>query len=160
MSGILGIDVSSYAIDMVLLQDEPDQECTWHRATLGDQQTPLLDRVIATRKLFPKPSEFDDHGIYAIAIEDPMSRFPHVAKSLGQVTGAVIARTPAHVQIIQTQPHEWRQLTGGKGAKKADGIRWAQTELGHTTWSDDAYEAYCIARAVRTLCETAAERSR
>lgn len=166
---IAGIDYSSFQIDIVLLDDEADT-ATWHPCPLPGK-TPF-DRARAVRHRFPTLSWWDDQGVYLVAIEDPYSQANHTAKALGLIAGAIACRLPPQLTVIHTAPSEWKRLAVGKpSASKAEVTRWARVQLEHgyvspippsdmvTKWSEHAYDAYSIARAVRVLNNQAIEKA-
>lgn len=149
---VLGIDVSSEAVDLVLLDADSNRATTLHIALGNGKKHPLLTRTRRVMERFPGPGWLEDAGVYLVAIEDPMSRFPHTAKALGLVTGAVLALIPRRYTVVSMQPNEWKRLTVGQpGASKERIAEWARSELNHDeeVWPQDGYDAYCIARAVR-----------
>lgn len=158
---VAGIDYSSQAIDIVLLDDDTDT-AEWHRVELTGP-TPF-DRARSLRGRLPLRSWWEDQGVYLIGIEDPIGHHAHTAKALGFAGGAVATLLPANLTVVQTTAAEWKRLTVGRGsASKADVEQWAQTQLGHdglTVWAQDAYDAYAIARAVRHLNQQAIEGGR
>lgn len=149
---VAGIDYSSRAVDIVLLNDDTDH-AAWTRVELHGA-TPI-ERARSLRGRLPLRSWWEDEGVYLIGIEDPYSRSKGVAKALGMAAGAIVALLPVDLTVIQTPPIEWKRLAIGNGsATKAQVANWARAELGHdgvTTWAQDAYDAYAIARAVRHL---------
>lgn len=154
---IAGCDVSSFAIDLVLLEDDTD-DATWHHYPLTGR-TPF-ERVRTLRAVFPSRSWWEDHGVWLLGIEEPYSQSKGVAKALGLATGAVCALLPADLTVIQTPPQEWKRLTVGKAsASKGDVYDWSRDQLGHRfeKWKQDGYDAYAIARAVRLLNNDAAD---
>lgn len=152
---IAGIDYSSRAIDIVLIDDDT-RAGSWLRIPLeGD--TPL-DRARSLRGRLPLRSWWDDHGVYLIGIEDPRGHHAHTAKALGFAGGAVAALLPSGIPIVQTMTAEWKRLTVGRGsATKEQVAAWSRHEMYHAhsltpvLWPQDAYDAYAIARAVELL---------
>lgn len=149
---IAGIDYSSHAVDIALLEDDSIQ-AKWVRIDL-EGGTPF-ERARSLRNSFPSPSWWEHYGVYLVGIEDPHSRANHTAKALGLVAGAIATRLPPRLTVVQTVPVEWKRLTVGKpSATKDEVARWARTYLDHggvQKWPQDAYDAYAIARAVRVL---------
>lgn len=152
---VAGIDVSSFAIDIVLLDDDTDA-ARWYRIN-SDRATPF-ERARRIAALFPRTSWWDDRGVYLVGIEDPYSASKGVAKALGIATGTVAARLPARLTVIQTAPTEWKRLYTGKANASKDDVRLLGCEVaGRADWPQDAYDALGIACAVRELNNNAIE---
>jgi hypothetical protein len=161
---IAGIDFSSRAVDVVLLDEDTDA-ATWHRFELdGDG---AFDRTRSVRAAMPGSSFWDD--VLAVGIEQPRGRNALVA--LGRVQGAVLACIPVETLVHPLNPSSWRQAVGlpgncGKAAVRA--FVAATIKVGHDAmpnnspllwphlasyWSQDACDAYCIALATRSLLQ-------
>lgn len=154
---VIGCDLSSFAVDLVVLQDD-SRSGTWHRFML-EGSTPF-ERARSLRGVFPTRSWFEEQGCWLFGIEDPYSASKGVAKALGLATGAVAALLPRELTVIQTPPSEWKRLTtGAANASKADVARWAACN-GFVPGDLNATDAYAIARAVRLLNNDAAEAAR
>ena len=164
---IAGFDISSFAVDIVLLDENSDQ-AEWHRIAL-DGATPF-DRARALRLLFPGRSFWEDAGVYLAGFEDPYSRQSHTAKALGLVTGAAATLLPSQLPTVQTAPAEWKRIfTGNPNASKHD--VWdrcmelfppQRDEANAFAWAgnNNASDAYGIAWAVRALNNEAIQRGR
>ena len=150
---IAGIDLSSFAVDVVLLEDDTDA-ATWHRFELAGPTA--FERARSLRAVFPTRSFWEDHGVWLLGIEDPHSRFPHAAKALGMATGAVAALLPRDLTVIQTAPKEWKRIfTDASNSDKQTVANVARYY--HRFKADDfnATDAYGIAWAVRHLNQQA-----
>jgi hypothetical protein len=153
---IAGVDFSSRAIDVVLLEDDSDR-AEWHRFELTGG-TPF-ERARSLRGCFPTRSWWDDHGVYLLGIEDPHSRFPHVAKALGISCGAVAALLPRDLCVIATPPKEWKRVFCGNANANKDAVvnavpldsLWSGCSIPTLDIPQDAFDAYGIAYAVRKL---------
>lgn len=163
---VAGIDASSRAIDIVLL-DEDTNQGKHHRFELdGDT---AINRARSVNWHLPTGSFWDD--VYLVGIEESYSVTFRAAVAQALVRGAVAARLPATIGFIPIPPNEWQRLFLGlepdeklprdrKQRKKL--IRRRAVELGFGDAPDlpqDAYDAYGIAHAVRTLNRQAIERS-
>jgi hypothetical protein len=149
-----GIDLSSFAVDVVLLEDDTDA-ATWHRFDLTGR-TPF-ERARSLRGVFPTRSWWEEQGVWLLGIEDPYSASKGVAKALGMATGAVAALLPRDLTVIQTAPTEWKRLTvGASNASKDQVARWAAC-FGFEPGDLNATDAYAIARAIRLLNQRAVD---
>lgn len=161
---VLGIDCSSRAVDLVLLDDDTNQ-ARWFRLELDPNLT-IHDRVSEIPSAFPGRSWFEEHGVWLVGLEDPMSRQAHTAKQLGIVTGAILALIPSGYARIASPPWEWKRVFIGNGnASKEEVGLHAREKLhaagmdgrGFRHWEQDAFDAYAIAWAVRQVNNDAAE---
>ena len=149
---VAGIDLSTHAIDIVLL-DETTDAATWHRVELAGHDA--FERARSVRAAMFRgfvPSRWDD--VLAIGIEQPRGRNALVA--LGRVQGAVLACIPRDKLVQPWNPSEWRKTVGLPGnATKFQVAEWALDR-----WEDypfgvpfDGTDAYCIALATRNLLQ-------
>lgn len=148
---VAGIDFSSFAVDVVLLDEDTDA-ASWHRFELTGQDA--FDRTREVRAAMPDPSFWDD--VLACGIEQPQARGPRAANigALYRIQGAVLACLPCPLLVQPLLPSSWRKTVGLKGnATKlevsvfADGV-WANPP---DDLPFDATDAYCIALAIRML---------
>lgn len=156
MSAVLGIDVSSFAIDMVLL-DENTNQTVWDHIPL--EGATAFDRLRDVPRRMPRWSWYDD--IYLAAIEAPMGRGEGGTQAkLNHVFGAVVACLPRGLQTVwQVAPHEWRKELGlpGNAVKQVCAAR--AVELGaYPDWADqNAYDAWAVAWYARQVNARAIE---
>lgn len=148
MTTVLGIDVSSHAIDLVLL-DEETNAGSWHHLKLQGKTS--FDRLRKVPLVMPKWSFYEDMGVYLIAIEGPKTRFMPSAAALFPVYGAVISCLPRRLQVWDVHPTAWRQGLGLPGNAKKDACAARAVELGaQPEWAvQDAYDAYSVALYAR-----------
>lgn len=157
---IAGFDISSLAVDFVLL-DETTDHADWTRIELAGG-TPF-ERARTLRLLFPSRSFWEDHGVYLAAFEDPFSRQSHTAKALGLVTGAAAALLPSQLATVQTPPAEWKRIFTGAANADKQTVRMHAIARGFDIdprTSTDAFDAYGIAWAVRALNRQAIEKGK
>lgn len=145
---IAGIDFSTFAVDVVLL-DENTDAATWHRFELSGQDA--FDRARSVREAMIAASPLWD-DVQAIGIEDPRG---YGAGSLYRVQGAILARLPHRTLVQPWIPSEWRKEVGLPGnASKLDVWEFVvdrapnHQEI-HDKWSYDSTDAYCIALATQ-----------
>lgn len=155
MSSVVGIDLSTFEIDLVKL-DETTHSATWTRCTLEGGAT-AWDRLFHLREALPPQSWWND--VYLVAIEAPHGRGePGTQAKLNQVVGAIVACLPAALRDPHrcwlVGPHEWKAGLGLKGKPSWDDLaRVARLyELApQPPASDDpaawqnARDAYCLA---------------
>lgn len=158
---IAGIDFSTRAVDVVLLDDDTDQ-AAWHRFELGTTKTPLLTRVRAVRKALPSRSWWEEQGVTNVGIEQLHSHSRGTLRALSQVQGAIYACLPAAVAVIEMADHEWKRLfTGDAKADKGDVAQVALARMAdrdgivRLSWPQDALDAFGIACACRALLDKA-----
>ena len=150
---IAGIDFSSKAVDIVLLEQGTGR-AEWHRFELMGADA--FDRSRSVRVCVPRGAFWDD--VLAVGIEDPRG---FGAGSMYRVQGAILAQVPADKLVQPWIPSAWRKAVGLPGnASKDDITLHAETRLGApmfmldgSGWPQDAYDAYCIALATRSLLE-------
>ncbi len=156
---ICGIDFSSRAIHLVLLDDDIDQ-AEAHVLELHGA-TPF-ERARSLRTSFPTRSWWDDHGVWLVGIEDPHSRANHTAKALGLAAGAIAALLPSPLTVIQTPPTEWKRIFTGdaRASKEAVAVHACEVWDGAGGTDDNTTDAYGIAWAVRRLNNQAIQEAR
>lgn len=158
---IAGLDFSTKAVDIVLLNEDNDQ-AEWTRCPVYDPRGPLY-AAESVRRMLPPPSWWEDNGVYMVGIEDPQSRFPHVAKALGMIAGAVASTLPFGLTVLQLRPQEWKRELCGEA--KADKALVASVAAGRILmaggqcddWAQDAFDAYGVAFAARAINRRAIE---
>jgi hypothetical protein len=152
VSYLAGIDYSTHAVDVVLL-DEDTGQATWHRTELKGADA--FDRARRLRWAQPIPDN-EWEAVLAVGIEDPRG---HNAGALYRVQGAILARLPSFLLVHPLIPSQWRKLVGLPGnASKAGVARWALKQPGIRDWPAatipfDATDAYCIALATQKLIQ-------
>lgn len=158
MSSVLGIDVSSHAIDLIQL-DETSTAAEWTRLPLAGATS--FDRLRQVADVMPSASWYDD--TYLIAIERPKTRFMPSAAALFPIFGAVIAHLPATLPVWDVSPTDWRRGLGLKGNAKKDECAARVGEIIRPTiittryreiieeWPQDAFDAYAVAFYAREL---------
>lgn len=148
---VAGIDFSTHAVDVVLLDEDSDR-AVWHRFELTGQDA--FERARFVRAALWPSSLFDD--VLACGIEDPRG---YGAGSLYRIQGAILGRLPGSLLVQPWVPSAWRKAVGlpGNCTKERVQLHVAQqrpTGWLHTPWPFDACDAYCIALATRSLLET------
>jgi hypothetical protein len=168
---ICGIDLSTHAVDVVLLDMDSDQ-AEWRRWDLGTGD--LIERVRRIGGSQPWGSGIWG-DVVAVGIERPAGK--HGVPQVSMAFGAVLARViPCRLLVKPWLPAEWRKACGLKGNASKDEVasfatgaevagEWttipASAPMGTTErallWPQDACDAYAIAYATRSVLETVKE---
>lgn len=162
---IVGIDLSTFAIDLVKLDEDTD-DATWFRAELGTSKRPKLERLRSIRANMPVASWWDDVSL--VGIEQPAGRSRGGLSDVAAAYGAALQAIPASIRVRQFRPAEWRKACGLPGncskdtvAEFSNALRWDRSVgvyLAHPDefreWPQDACDAYAIAYAARTINQT------
>jgi len=151
MSTIAGIDASTLAVDIVLL-DENTRIPTWThcplRPALENGTRDDLRPSRSVRHAIPGRSWWETQGVVQVAIEDPYSQGMDQAKKLGRVIGAVAACLPPDLPILLVTPVEMRQWLGIEGRMNKQQLRAYAVEHGAPPeWAQDALDAHVVALA-------------
>lgn len=168
---VCGIDVSSFAVDCVLLDVDDVLPPEWKRYELHG-----ADAWERTRDV-PKFGSWTD-DVIAFGIEQPQARGTKFVGSLmvtNRVVGAVLVQLPRNAMIEKWQPAAWRKAckipgNASKGLVKVQAMehalnRWARVvDVGPPirrmypswidSWPQDAWDAYCLARATASAYRT------
>lgn len=141
---VCGIDLSSFAVDMVLV-DLEHGGIEWQRFVL--EGTDAWERTRRVRDCLPARTDIVWDDVLAIGIEQPAGH--HGVIPLVRVQGAILATLPPTTLMQPYTPARWRVLSGLRGhALKAD-VKARSLELGgHETWPQDAHDAHLVARAM------------
>ena len=146
---VAGIDYSSRAVDIVLL-DETTDAAEWHRFPLEGQDAFERARNVAAVVPGRAMSFWDD--VMAVGIEDPRG---YGSGALYRVQGVVLGCIPSSRLVYPWIPSAWRKTVGLKGnADKLESVRVAWERVPNPAhvlvhWDDNACDAYCIALATR-----------
>lgn len=158
MSWIAGIDYSTHAIDVVLIDEDDGRPPAWLRHPL--EGADAWERTRNIRNLPTLPGADD---VLAVGIEDPAGN--HGTNYLYRVQGAILARIPRTMLVQPWRPSQWRKAVGLPGnASKNDVAVHSQWQLLNSPpaegrsewrlhigmdWPQDAHDAHCIALATR-----------
>lgn len=157
---IAGIDYSTLAVDVVLL-DEDTNHARHIRRRLDTGPGKAIDRIRRIRTVMPARGAWTDAGVVAVAIEEPFNR----ATMGGQVPllialGAIIAGLPPDMPLALLRADDWRKacglrIRGPRAELKRESIAFAERAwIGAPARIDDnAADAFGIAWAMRDLAE-------
>jgi hypothetical protein len=147
-----GIDYSTKAIDLVLVDIDWLRPPWWHRFELHGPDAWERTRTVA-RTLPGRTSQVWDE-VLAFGLEEPRGQNSGV---LYRVQGAILAALPPHVLVYPMVPSEWRKACGLKGNASKEDIGWHSLALraNHAgdlpLWPQDAHDAHLIALATHRL---------
>jgi Holliday junction resolvasome RuvABC endonuclease subunit len=149
MSAVVGIDLSSFAVDLVKL-DEDSHHAEWTRVELTGKLA--FDRLRSLRAAMPPASFWDD--VYLVGIEQVFGLGGKSTTALQRVYGAVVACVPVSVQLWEVHPSEWRKSLGLAGNASKDECARAVIGLIGPSWPhlgcpQDPLDAYAIAYSAR-----------
>ena len=143
MSYVAGIDLSTVALDLVLIDEDGKQPRAYtYELGAGD----IVERIRTIGTTWPSrhSSIWDD--VLAIGIERPAGRFGVAQVSMA--FGAVLAMLPTDRVVKPWQPSEWRIAVGIKGnASKAEILIEALAQ-GALDWPRQARELYGVGEAL------------
>lgn len=150
-----GIDVSSRAIAIVTVPLDPELDHTIDGAP-GGATIPLhgptaLERACYAAGSIPRGSFWDD--IAEVAIERPYGTGPDALLAMHLMVGLLVAAMPERLHPpLLLQPNVWRKHAGLSGkAEKEDVLAFAIEHMPRRPASQDVADAFCIARAARSL---------
>jgi hypothetical protein len=150
-----GIDFSSLAIDVVLVDLDDLAPPVWHRFELSGQDA--FDRTRSVSSVMPSSSFWDD--TLGIGIEHPAGKFG--VGPMMRVQGAVLACLPAGVLVQPWAPSRWRAACGLSGRASKEQVRaFGLDAFGgefRAPVTQDCFDAYCIALATRAALVRPAE---
>jgi hypothetical protein len=110
---VLGIDLSSRAIDLVLLNENHDQ-AEWVRVEL--EGSTAFERARDVAEKMPTPSWYDNHGVYLVAVERPFSQSRN--DTIRLIQGCVLSAIPRRLDVLEVAPQTWKAHIGFKGKGK------------------------------------------
>ena len=153
---MIGCDYSTWAVDLVYLDEDGLQPPLWRRYELegGD----AFDRARDVRRALPRSFAWDE--VVAFGIEDPRGQN---AGAIYRVQGAILACLPRSLLVQPWVPSQWRRSVGLPGNASKEQVRaWAlahaldgplpdnQTSAYRASlaaWPNDATDAYAVALA-------------
>ncbi len=142
MSCVVGIDLSSRAIDLVRLEESVN-EASWLRVELDGVSA--WDRVRGMRAVMPHGTWWDD--VYLVAIERPFAHSRNDVVRLAE--GAVLSAIPTAIECWEINPTQWKTALGIRKGKPD----WSHFPSGfwRANWPQDALDALGVALYAREL---------
>lgn len=143
-----GIDVSTYHLDFVFIDDEIPP--IWARHKLEGSDAWERCRSVT----FPSHWLEDTYAIGMEVAHGPSSG------AINRVVGAVLSRLPTSTLVKPWTASEWKKAVGLRGNASKQDIRWFTHKLANDLlWlaesrvPQDACDAYCIALATKQALE-------
>lgn len=150
---ILGIDLSTKAIELVLIEESTNR-CAWDHIEL--EGLDHFERLRNIPRKMPRWASgwYDDAGVMLVAVEAPFGRGQAGTEAkLNRVFGAIVTCVPPRVAVWEIAPHDWRRELELPGNAPKERCRERALELGACPGWDDqnAYDAFCVAYAARRI---------
>ena len=154
MSWIAGIDYSTRAIDVVLVDEDDAQPPRWIRHDLQGQDAFDRTRDVRRSLRWQWSDDYWAENCAALGIEDPRGQN---AGALYRIQGAILAHLLERLLVQPWIPSQWRKAVGlpGNASKQqvkafADAMLPRQHIDDRPSWAtQDAADAWCIALATR-----------
>lgn len=140
---VVGIDLSSRAIDLVKLA-ENDDEATWLSVPLVGANA--WDRARTIRHAMPPAIWWDD--VYLCAVEQPFGPSRRAQSVLMRAQGAILAAIPADIEVWEVTPQQWRTHLGVPNKVKPSWSYFPPSFF-DDYWPQDARDALAIALYAR-----------
>lgn len=168
---ILGVDLSTKAIDLVYLNPET-LDARWNRIPLQKlakdaNREQRLQSSRDMRDLMPTRLHLEHHGVYLLAIEAPTGTHNiRTTQQLHIIFGAVLATLGKHLPLLTFTPDEWRgelnlpkrrPKDAGRNWLKHRSVAWAIEHGAQSDWDDNACEALAVAHAAMNVNARALE---
>ena len=155
---VAGIDFSSHAIDVVLVDVDGRKPPRWHRYPLTGADA--FDRTRSVGNSMPGRSSAYWDNVLAVGIEHPAGKFG--TGPLMRLQGAVLAQIPARMLVKAWPPGSWRKAVGlsGNASKHAVAnescVRMLDGGIAVELpdWPQDAHDAHLIALATQHAITT------
>lgn len=146
---VLGLDFSSFAVDLVLLDENADR-AVWRRVTLPGKTA--FDRTRELHDRMPPPSWYIDNDVYLVGLEKPF--FRNGQDMVRLVEGAILACLPRSLAVWEVSPSQWKPrlhlpIREKPAAGAFVGMEFASA--GDAKWPQDAYDALGVAVYCRDL---------
>jgi len=147
MSAVVGIDLSSRAVDLAKL-DETLGYASHNRISLErDKRASAWERTLLVPELMPESCFWQD--VYLAAIEAPYGAGHGTVAVLNRIVGALAATIPVRPLWV-VRPDEWKRSLGLHGKPSAEVVEQLGLRLeGPYAGSQDARDAVCIAYYAR-----------
>lgn len=152
-----GIDYSTHAVDVVLIDENDELAPQWHRYPL--KGVDAFDRTRHIREAFTGTESAWRWHTLAVGIEDPRGQN---AGALYRIMGGILQVIPSDILVQPWIPSQWRKAVGLPGNCTKEAVKeWVDSWVlimerpgaGTTTLVDgfpqDVCDAYCIALATR-----------
>lgn len=153
MSAFAGIDYDTHGVHIVYLFDD---RVLWRTIALEGHDA--FDRTRKVWEGMPVREHWAKAEIIAIGIEEPQGAQRATVAKLKAIQGAILSCLPSDLLVNPMVPAAWRKTVGLPGnASKGDiALFGASRGFMPASPTQDAYDAYCLALAVKTLTQVAA----
>jgi hypothetical protein len=142
---VVGIDLSSHAIDLVQLNENNDH-ATWHNIILTG-----LSAWDRTRTVPSGMKTIDWANVYLAAIEKPFGPSRLAQSVLMRIQGAILASIPFRIPVWEVTPEEWKRHLSLPRTRKPLMSDLAVIRGCEGRWSQDARDAAGIALYARDV---------
>jgi hypothetical protein len=142
---VVGIDLSSRAVDIVRLSENEDTS-DWISIPLSGATA--WDRTRDIAKQMPAGTWWDD--VYLCAIEKPFGPSRLAQSVLMRAQGAILGAVPHRVEAWEVTPGEWKRHIGIPLSAKPSWGDFAPS-LFDELWSQDARDALGVALYARAV---------
>lgn len=159
MASVVGIDLSTKALDLVKLPEETN-DALWERADLEGQDA--WARTLTIRDALPASEWWED--VYLVAIEAPYGRMQGGTQAkLNRVVGAIVSALPASLRQPNrcwiVRPDEWKTELGLKKKPTVEDVErllpgCTLEGMQSTLWlhgAQDQWDALCLALFARRV---------
>ena len=154
---VVGIDFSSFAVDIVRVHVDDLTPPEWHHWALHGQDS--FDRTRTVANAMPGRTSVFWDDVLGVGIEEP------AGKQTGhgfRVQGAILSMIPPATMVEKWMPSQWRKAVGLPGNCPKDAVmEWVVSSAFTDGWKtdqrhleQDACDAYCIALATREALTT------
>jgi hypothetical protein len=157
---VLGVDLSTKAIDLVALDEDNPARCEHRRIELPQPWWTAASWMRNILLIQSVPEWMDDRNIYLAGIERPYGPHRQAISSLHTVLGAFLASMPSGIHAFEVSPADMRRELGLPGNCKKDALalavmeRIGQTNWGTTSpWPSDALDAWAAGHAALRINE-------
>jgi hypothetical protein len=151
---VLGVDLSTKAIDLVALDEDNPAMCDHRRVELPDPWWNTARWMRSLLRVASIPTWLEERNVYLVGVERPYGPSRQAIASLHTVMGALIASLPPQVTAFEVSPADMRRELGLPGNCPKEQMRREVTRrMPHLTWTDDAYDAWAAGYAALWINE-------
>jgi hypothetical protein len=151
---VLGVDLSTKAIDLVALDEDNPAMCEHRRVELPDPWWNTARWMRSLLRVASIPTWLEERNVYLVGVERPYGPSRQAIASLHTVMGALIASLPPQVTAFEVSPADMRRELGLPGNCPKEQMRREVTRrMPHLTWTDDAYDAWAAGYAALWINE-------
>jgi len=164
---VLGVDLSTRNIDLVLLDEDDPTQATHHRIKLNQpwwESARNMRDILASRGNLRRPFRYTAAAPaprgHLAGVERPYGPNRQAIASLHTILGAFLASLPSWITPVEIRPADMRRELGLKqncpketmhGAIAARHTGTANTE--YFNWPPDAFDAWAAGHAALRMCE-------